>query len=60
MRLTAAVAHEGDWYVARCLEVEVASQGEKPSNASASRRLGLSTLPTVVLRPYRLHPVSAA
>lgn len=28
MRLTAAIAHEGDWYVARCLEVEVASQGE--------------------------------
>lgn len=28
MRLTAAITHEGDWYVARCLEVEVASQGE--------------------------------
>ncbi|MEX2626947.1 MAG: type II toxin-antitoxin system HicB family antitoxin [Ilumatobacteraceae bacterium] len=27
MRLTAAIAREGDWYVARCLEVEVASQG---------------------------------
>ena len=27
MRLTAAVSREGDWYVARCLEVEVASQG---------------------------------
>ena len=26
--LTAAVAKDGEWYVARCLEVEVASQGE--------------------------------
>jgi predicted RNase H-like HicB family nuclease len=26
--LTAAITHEGAWYVARCLEVEVASQGE--------------------------------
>ena len=28
MRLTAAITHEAPWYVARCLEVEVASQGE--------------------------------
>ena len=28
MRLTAAITHEGPWYVARCLDVEVASQGE--------------------------------
>ncbi len=28
MRLTGAVTHEGQWYVARCLEVEVASQGD--------------------------------
>lgn len=28
MRLTAAITHEGLWYVARCLDVEVASQGE--------------------------------
>lgn len=27
MRFTAAVSHEPPWYVARCLEVEVASQG---------------------------------
>lgn len=27
-RLTAAVSREGDWYVARCLDVEVTSQGE--------------------------------
>jgi predicted RNase H-like HicB family nuclease len=28
MRLTAAVTEEAGWYVARCLEVEVTSQGE--------------------------------
>ena len=28
MRFTAAVSHEASWYVARCLEVEVTSQGE--------------------------------
>ncbi|MBA3244190.1 MAG: type II toxin-antitoxin system HicB family antitoxin [Actinobacteria bacterium] len=28
MRLTAAVNTEPPWYVARCLEVEVTSQGE--------------------------------
>jgi predicted RNase H-like HicB family nuclease len=28
MRLTAAITHEPPWYVARCLEVEVTSQGE--------------------------------
>ena len=27
MRLTAAIAHEDDWYAARCLEVDVTSQG---------------------------------
>ncbi|MCQ4045491.1 type II toxin-antitoxin system HicB family antitoxin [Streptantibioticus rubrisoli] len=27
LHLTAAVTHENDWYVARCLQVEVASQG---------------------------------
>ena len=28
MRLTAAVTVQGNWYVAQCLEVDVASQGE--------------------------------
>jgi len=28
MQLTAAITHEGDLFVARCLEVEVTSQGE--------------------------------
>ncbi len=28
MEFTAAITKEGDWFVARCLEVEVTSQGE--------------------------------
>ncbi len=28
MRLTAAISQEGDWFVAQCLEVDIASQGE--------------------------------
>lgn len=33
MKLTAAVIHENPWYVARCLEVEVASQGKTADEA---------------------------
>jgi predicted RNase H-like HicB family nuclease len=36
VRLTAAVSQEGDWYVARCLEVEVASQGQSFEEALAN------------------------
>jgi predicted RNase H-like HicB family nuclease len=28
LQLTAAITREGTWYVARCLQAEVASQGE--------------------------------
>jgi predicted RNase H-like HicB family nuclease len=41
MRLTAAVTHEGDWYVARCLDVEVTSQGETFEEALANLREAL-------------------
>jgi predicted RNase H-like HicB family nuclease len=34
--LTAAVVRDGDWYVARCLDVEVASQGESIEAALAN------------------------
>ena len=36
MRFTAVVSHEPPWYVARCLEVEVASQGESVEEALAN------------------------
>ena len=34
--LTAAISAEGAWYVARCLEVEVASQGRTVEQALAN------------------------
>lgn len=40
-RLTAAVTREGSWYVARCLEVEVTSQGETLETALANLREAL-------------------
>lgn len=39
--LTAAVVNDGEWYVARCLEVEVASQGETVEEALANLREAL-------------------
>jgi predicted RNase H-like HicB family nuclease len=39
--LTAAVTRDGEWYVARCLEVEVASQGETVDEALANLREAL-------------------
>jgi len=38
---TAAVTPEDGWYVARCLEVEVASQGESIEEALANLREAL-------------------
>ena len=41
MQLTAAITHEGDWYVARCLDVEVTSQGESVEEALENLREAL-------------------
>jgi predicted RNase H-like HicB family nuclease len=41
LRLTAIVTHEALWYVARCLEVEVASQGETFESALDNLREAL-------------------
>ena len=41
MRLTAAITHEAPWYVARCIEVEVASQGETVESALANLKEAL-------------------
>lgn len=41
LHLTAAVTHEGDWYVARCLQAEVTSQGETIEEALANLREAL-------------------
>lgn len=41
MKLTAAITREPPWYVARCLEVEVASQGETVDEALANLKEAL-------------------
>jgi predicted RNase H-like HicB family nuclease len=41
MRLTAAITHEAPWFVARCLEVEVASQGRRSRGALANLKEAL-------------------
>ncbi len=41
MRFTAAITPEPPWYVARCLEVEVASQGQTIEEALANLREAL-------------------
>jgi predicted RNase H-like HicB family nuclease len=38
LHLTAVVTREGEWYVARCLEVEATSQGETIEQALANLR----------------------
>lgn len=38
---TASVWREGDWFVAQCLEVDVASQGETERQALANLREAL-------------------
>ena len=41
MEFTAAITHDEDWYVARCLEVEVTSQGETVDEALANLKEAL-------------------
>jgi len=41
LQLSAAITHEGDWCVARCLQVEVASQGESVEQALDNLREAL-------------------
>ena len=41
MRFTAAISHEPPWYVARCLEIEVTSQGETIEEALANLKEAL-------------------
>lgn len=41
VKLAASVTHEGNWYVAQCLEVDVVSQGENVEAALANLREAL-------------------
>ncbi len=40
-KFTASVWREGDWFVAQCLEVDVASQGKTEEEALANLRVAL-------------------
>lgn len=33
MRLTAAISNDGEWFVAQCLEIDIASQGRSLDEA---------------------------
>jgi predicted RNase H-like HicB family nuclease len=37
-RFTASIWREGDWYIAQCVEVDVASQGETEAEALENLR----------------------
>lgn len=60
LRLTAAVTHEGDWYVARCLQAEVTSQGETIEEALANLREALELYFEDVPAPEVTGDLSAA
>lgn len=52
----AAITHEGAWQVARCLEVEVASQGETVEEALANLREALELYFEDEVLPERIEP----
>ena len=53
MRLTAAITRDGSWWVARCLEVEVTSQGETfdVARANLAEALELAGLEPPIIAP---------
>lgn len=56
MRFTAAVTHEAPRYVARCLEVEVASQGKSIEEALANLKEALELYFEDSSPPEQLEP----
>jgi len=60
VRLTAAISHEGVWHVARCLEVEVTSQGETVDESLANLREALELYFEDEAPPGNLEPPSAS
>ena len=57
MHLTTAVTHEAPWYVARCLEVEVTSQGTTVEKALTNLREALVLYFEDTLRSDGVEPV---
>jgi len=60
MRFTAAVTHEDGWFVSRCLEVEVASQGETVEEALANLKEALELYFEDAARPDSFEPAIIA
>jgi len=58
--VTASISRDGDWYVAQCLEVDVASQGQHPEEALANLReaLELHFTPPVATIVPRLRAIN--
>ena len=56
---TASITREGNWYVAQCLEVDVASQGETEDAAlqNLGEALALSFTPPVATELPTLRPI---
>ena len=57
MELTAALTHEGELFVARCLEVDVTSQGDSMDDALTNLKEALSLYFEDESEPFELvHP----
>ncbi len=58
--VTASISRDGDWYVAQCLEVDVASQDQHPEEALANLReaLELHFTPPVATIVPRLRAIN--
>jgi predicted RNase H-like HicB family nuclease len=55
-KLTSSIWQEGDWFVAQCIEVDVASQGETPELALANLKEALELHfepPHATFLPYK-------
>jgi predicted RNase H-like HicB family nuclease len=59
-KLTASVWREGKWWVAQCLEVDVASQGrsEKTALKNLSEALSLHFTPPVATAAPKVRPIT--
>lgn len=56
---TASITREGDWFVAQCLEIDIASQGETEEEALANlgEAISLHLTPPVATALPDLRPV---
>lgn len=59
LHLTAAITREGEWYVARCLQVEVTSQGSSVEESLNNLREALELYFEDVLAPEATDVISA-